>query len=523
MKKRFFSFALALAFLIAMIPAALATTGDIVLAPGESYELTNTTTSKVTLATNAAHNSTTAYYDRVTYAVNGTVSLRRDDAGSLDIGDRGRAVITNSSKTYNLTVTLPATGAVTAVKSANPALAYQVVATRESYEIKSARTSNTNVSTTAAHNNTTAYYDRVSYAVNGGVSFRRRDAGDFTISERGSARITNASDVYDFTFYCPYEFAKDLTITKTDLPALYEGALREKQSVSLFNEVGGNVTVGTSAAHNNTTPYYDYTRVNVNGATDTRTRQAGDFTMADRSKWTITNTSDIYVLEMFLPYERAAKVGFPAPAGGWIAGGVVTAPGPAPNVDSASNWAQEGVNEAYGKGIIPDEILGDWGAPITRGEFCKMAVKWVEYALNDSIDNILAQKGIALTPKFSDTNDPYILAAFELGITGGTVSPTETSLGQFDPNGTLVRQQAAVLIFNTYTKVVGVTVSGIPNAGFDDMSAVASWAVNGVNFVRFFGFMNGTSPTTFTPLGVFTRDQAIVTFNNFSNNVSFDN
>jgi hypothetical protein len=46
------------------------------------------------------------------------------------------------------------------------------------------------------------------------------------------------------------------------------------------------------------------------------------------------------------------------------------------------------------------------------------------------------------------------------------------------------------------------------------MSTVSSWAVNGVNFVRANGIMQGTGNNSFTPKGTYTREQSIVTFSN---------
>ncbi|MCL1859831.1 MAG: S-layer homology domain-containing protein [Oscillospiraceae bacterium] len=180
----------------------------------------------------------------------------------------------------------------------------------------------------------------------------------------------------------------------------------------------------------------------------------------------------------------------------------------APNIGIAAEWAREGITEAYNKGFIPDELQNDYKSIITRQEFCRMAVRWVEYATGKSIDVILSEKGLSRNPNaFTDTDNPDILAAFALGITSGTGNNEFTPLGQF------TREQAATMIMNT-CKAIGVIVSNSPSAGFDDMNNAAEWAVAGINFVRANGIMQGMGNNIFNPKGTYTRQESIITFNN---------
>jgi hypothetical protein len=114
------------------------------------------------------------------------------------------------------------------------------------------------------------------------------------------------------------------------------------------------------------------------------------------------------------------------------------------NLDTISPWAQAHTTEAIVKGFVPPEIRSNFQDIITRAEFCRMAVKWVEYATDKSIDAILTEKGLTRNPNtFTDTDDPDILAAYALGITSGRGG------GLFDPNGQFSREQAATMIMNT--------------------------------------------------------------------------
>jgi len=187
---------------------------------------------------------------------------------------------------------------------------------------------------------------------------------------------------------------------------------------------------------------------------------------------------------------------------------------------SASTWAHDGITAAIEKGFVPTDLQGNYTAVITRAEFCRMAVKWVEYATGKNIDTILAERGLSRRQNaFSDTADPDILAAYALGITSGTTAPTDTAPGMFSPNGQFTREQAATMIMNT-CYVIGADVSNPPLSDFSDLNTASSWARKGINFVRANGIMQGTSvnPPTFSPMTPYTREQSIVTFNNIRHN-----
>ena len=190
----------------------------------------------------------------------------------------------------------------------------------------------------------------------------------------------------------------------------------------------------------------------------------------------------------------------------------------ADSVDSASTWAREGITEALSKGFIPTDIQSNYTVVITRQEFCRMAVMWVEYATGKDIDSVLTEKGLTRNQNaFSDTKDPDILAAFALGITSGTAAPTSMTPGTFTPNGEFSREQAATMIMNT-CKAIGADVNNPPTADFNDLNTASSWALNGVNYVRANGIMQGTStnPPMFSPKTNYTREQSIITFNNIN-------
>ena len=181
-------------------------------------------------------------------------------------------------------------------------------------------------------------------------------------------------------------------------------------------------------------------------------------------------------------------------------------------VNAPSAWAQEGVASAIKRGFVPADVQFNYQSSISRAEFCRMAIKWVENVAEKNIDAVLSEKGVSRnTSAFSDTKDPDILAAFALGITSGTGS------GKFTPNGQLSREQAATMIMNT-CKVIGGNVGGPLASGFADIDTASSWAIYGINFVCSQTIMQGTGNNKFSPKASFTREQGIVTFNNIKYN-----
>jgi hypothetical protein len=183
---------------------------------------------------------------------------------------------------------------------------------------------------------------------------------------------------------------------------------------------------------------------------------------------------------------------------------------------TASVWAHEGIKSALAKGFVPQDLQNNYKNVITRAEFCRMAVKWLEHRLGKDINSILADSGVSRNLNaFSDTSDLDILAAYVLGITSGTQVPTATTPGLFAPNGQFSREQAATMIRNT-CRAAGMDVSNVVTADFTDINTASSWAVDGINYVRNAGIMQGTStnPPQFSPKPTYTREQSILTLNN---------
>jgi hypothetical protein len=161
-----------------------------------------------------------------------------------------------------------------------------------------------------------------------------------------------------------------------------------------------------------------------------------------------------------------------------------------PYLSSASLWARTDISEAYAKGFIPSDMQNAYQMTITRQEFSRLALNWLEYATGKSANTLLAEKGLTRNPNaFSDTTDSSVLAAYALGIINGTEKPTATNPGVFSPYGYLSGEEAAEILKNMYRLI---NVRGVS----DPM-----------------GILTGIEDITFDPLKALTREQCIVLFN----------
>lgn len=179
-------------------------------------------------------------------------------------------------------------------------------------------------------------------------------------------------------------------------------------------------------------------------------------------------------------------------ATGTIRDGAATPAQPAG--DAPSSWAAEQVNEAIAAGIVPEALQGGYTAPITRAEFCALAVELCETV-----------KGTEITQRtaFTDTDDLNVQKMAGLGVVLGTGD------GTFNPGGQLTREQAATML-SRLSSVMGHPLPA-GTADFTDGASIAAWAVEAVGQMQSSGIMGGTGGGAFTPQGTYTREQSILT------------
>jgi beta-galactosidase len=145
--------------------------------------------------------------------------------------------------------------------------------------------------------------------------------------------------------------------------------------------------------------------------------------------------------------------------------------------------SSKGIVDGFGNGIFQPD--GD----LTRAQFVKML---------DLTLGLVPGNG---QTAFSDVPPaawfaPYVSTAVQAGIVDGT-SPTT-----FSPNGTLSRQELAVLLARA------LKLGGTTTLSFTDAAQIASWATAGVEAAVAGGYMSGFADGTFQPLAAATRAQA---------------
>ena len=177
----------------------------------------------------------------------------------------------------------------------------------------------------------------------------------------------------------------------------------------------------------------------------------------------------------------------------------------------ASDWATAELNKALELNLIP-EILenSDLTQKVTREEFAEISVKLYESLSGKSAEQVE-------TNPFTDTENPQILKAYNLGITNGVNDTT------FAPKDFLTREQASTMLARSYQ--ASYSLEALPEfempTAFADDSLISSWAKDSVYFLAAKGVISGVSSTHFAPkystpeesargYGSATREQSLI-------------
>ena len=162
------------------------------------------------------------------------------------------------------------------------------------------------------------------------------------------------------------------------------------------------------------------------------------------------------------------------------------------------DWAKEEMSKAEEKGLIPETFVKkDASKAITRTELAAVAVK-----LYETISGKKAEK--AINNPFTDTNDEYVLKAYELGITKGTSETT------FTPDAEITREQMATMLTRALTKAGINTTMDITNiTTFADDSDLSDWGRPSVYFMAKEEIIKGIGDNRFQAKGNAKVEEAI--------------
>jgi len=181
---------------------------------------------------------------------------------------------------------------------------------------------------------------------------------------------------------------------------------------------------------------------------------------------------------------------------------------------NAGDWAKPELNEAEMLGILTDNFdNADMKAPITRGEMSEIAA--ISYEMLTGNEPIPIR-----TDYFSDTSDPLICAAHEIGIVDGYPD------GTFQPDKLLTRQEFFMLVSNLFD---GIPIETIIDTDylktFHDRGEVSDWAEEATQRVVGLGIVNGTldenRKNIIAPMDNTSRQEAIIMFLRAFKNIEF--
>ena len=135
----------------------------------------------------------------------------------------------------------------------------------------------------------------------------------------------------------------------------------------------------------------------------------------------------------------------------------------------ASDWAVAELDKAAEYGLITDRIKNNMAEKVTREEFAEIALK-----LYEKYTGKTASQG---NIRFSDTNNPEILKAANLGLVAGVGS------NRYAPAELVTREQMATILFRAIKVINPAGNYQTQNAAaFSDDNRVESWFIIVIRF-----------------------------------------
>lgn len=177
--------------------------------------------------------------------------------------------------------------------------------------------------------------------------------------------------------------------------------------------------------------------------------------------------------------------------------------------DIAGHWAQESVEVMSGRGIIEGKssVSFDPNAPITRAEYVTLLTRLLQLPPAPNVSN-----------RFADVNSgDWYYAAIATALSEQLI--TGLSDTQFAPNGSITREQIAILLHRAFTKVTRNTAQNVTGkaslTGYTDVNQVSTWAQEGIAFALERGIIKGRNAQTIAPKSEASRAEAVVMLQRF--------
>lgn len=168
-----------------------------------------------------------------------------------------------------------------------------------------------------------------------------------------------------------------------------------------------------------------------------------------------------------------------------------------------SDWAQAEMEKAYDAEIMPvDPYAVNCTEGMTRARFAATAVRLYAAMIGKDYDELNENSD----HPFTDIDWQYsyeVGVAYNLGFVNGKGGTT------FDPEGTLTRQEAAVMLSRVYAKVHG-DIPKVDNTAFADDKDIADWAKSEVAFMSGREIVNGVGENRFAPTKTLSIQEAVI-------------
>jgi len=163
-------------------------------------------------------------------------------------------------------------------------------------------------------------------------------------------------------------------------------------------------------------------------------------------------------------------------------------------------WAHEEVGSLAMRGIVPDRMLSDYGAWITRAEFTALLVRTYNYSGAVPGDNL---RVAAFEDILGNPYARFISRGFSLGIIDG-----ETAR-RFNPDAPITREAAAKILCATLSQITGASIESDAEIPYEDIASMSEWALPYIAFAYEHGLMIGGGGDIFNPQSNLTREEAM--------------
>lgn len=164
---------------------------------------------------------------------------------------------------------------------------------------------------------------------------------------------------------------------------------------------------------------------------------------------------------------------------------------------NSSKWAEDELDKALRLDFITNAIRDDMTSNVTREEFSEILMKMYVKSTGKTV----AYSDIF----FSDTENPEVLKAAELGIVTGQ------GYGLFKPNDFVTRQEICTMIYRTMKLLRPDSDFNISDVDrFGDQDNIEQWALEAMKYMYKQGILKGDGYGKIDPKGNSSREVATI-------------